>query len=485
MHDTSDLDLQTVTARARAAGIRQVRLFFADMLGANKCVVIPVSDLAKALDGRVTFDGGSIDGFARDQEIDMILKPDPLTFALLPHADGALPEARLLCEIAMPDGKPFEGCSRMALRRILGEAQETLPNLRTRIEVEFYLFIMPSEDDTPVTHDPASYFDVSFCDRGESVRSEIVAALEEMGIAVAAAHHEHAPSQHEIDLGEGSVLAAADALFTLRMIAKEVAARHGMLATFMPKPLENSAGSGLHFYFDWGPETEREEPLLDPLVSLKAMDGREAVDPEADSSAYALDEELDLDAQELQAILRDRREEPNERLYAVGGLLAHALACTAICNPLVNSYKRIVTAWDAPVYTVWSHRSANALVRMPSDHAASTLEVRSPDPSCNPYLALAVLIASMLDGFRRKRLPGAPFTGNTYTLTNDERIELGIRQLPKSLRQALLELERDVVVRNALGDHIYRAFNDVKRREYEAYRRAVHPWERKTYLRRY
>lgn len=475
----SDCSIQSVTERARAAGIRQVRLFFADMLGGSKCIVIPAGDLKKALDGQVTFDGGSIDGFARDQEIDMVLKPDPATFALLPHADGIAPEGRLLCEIAMPEGEPFEGCSRTTLRRVLGQAQETLPNLSTRIEVEFYLFAMPAEDETPLSHDAASYFDVSFCDRGESVRTEIVAALEEMGIAVAAAHHEHAPGQHEIDLGEGSVLAAADALFTLRMIAKHVAARHGMLATFMPKPLENSAGSGLHFYFRWGPEMAREEQLA-ATASESAP-----TDPEADDPAYALEEQRDLDAQALQAILRDRREEPNERLYGVGGLLAHALACTAICNPLVNSYKRLVTAWDAPVYTVWSHRSANALVRVPSDSAASTLEMRSPDPACNPYLALAVLIASMIDGFHRKRLPGPPFTGNTYTLTNDERIELGIRQLPKSLRQALLELERDVVVRNALGDHIYRAFNDAKRREYEAYRRAVHPWERKTYLRRY
>jgi glutamine synthetase len=474
-----NIEAANVINRAQEVGVRQVRLFFADVLGASKCVVIPVRELQKAMDGKVTFDGGSIDGFVRDQEIDMILKPDPATFAILPRSDGAPPEARLICAIAMPDGEPFEGCSRTTLRRVLDEAQETLPNLRTRIEVEFYLFPKLDDDDGPQTTDAASYFDVSSCDNGEIVRNEIVAALEEMGIPVATAHHEHAPGQHEIDLGEGNVLAAADALFTLRMIAKQIAARHGMHATFMPKPLENSAGNGLHFYFNWGIEQALEEqgPIGTGDVTPP--------DPEFDVGVYARDEELDLDAQELQAFLHDRREQPHERLYGVGGLLAHALACTAICNPLVNSYKRLVTAWDAPVYTVWSHRSANALVRVPNDPATSTLEMRSPDPSCNPYLAFAVLIASIVDGFRRKRLPGDPFTGNTYSLTADEKFERGIRQLPKSLRAALVELERDIVVRNALGDHIYHAFNDAKRSEYEAYRRAVHPWERKAYLRRY
>lgn len=473
------VDSSLVVTKAREAGVRYVRLFFADVLGASKCVVIPVSDLEKALAGEVTFDGGSINGFVRDQEIDMILRPDPSTFALLPQPEGTPLEARLICDIAMPDGEPFEGCPRTTLRRILDNASDVLPRLRTAIEVEFYLF-EALVDDVPQTYDAASYFDISVIDRGETVRTAIVAALEGMGIAIAAAHHEHAPGQHEIDLGETGVLAAADQLLTMRLIAKQTAARFGMHATFMPKPLENSAGSGLHFYFHWGTDKTRDDTVKSANNVEIAMP-----DPEFDAASYARDEEMDFDAQELQAFLHDRRDELDERLYGVGGLLAHAPACTAICNPLVNSYKRLVTEWDAPVFTVWSHRSANALVRVPNDPKCAKLEMRSPDPACNPYLALGVLVASIVDGFRTKLLPGDPLVGNTYGLTDDEKVERGIRHLPKSLRQALAELANDTVIRNALGDHIYHAFHDAKRREYESYRRAVHPWERKTYIRRY
>ena len=374
---------------------------------------------------------------------------------------------------------PIDGDTEHLVGAGLGvQRADALPLLRTAIEVEFYLFD-GFVDELPHTDDAASYFDISVIDRGEAVRTAIVTALEDMGIAVAAAHHEHAKGQHEIDIAETNVLAAADQLFTLRIIAKQIAAKFGMHATFMPKPLENSAGSGLHFYFHWG--TDRAAEVLPPRVAADIA----APDPEIDAAIYAHDEELDRDAQELQAFLYDRRDEPDERLYGVGGLLAHALACTAICNPLVNSYKRLVTAWDAPVYTVWSHRSANALVRVPHDSTTTRLEMRSPDPACNPYLALGVLIASIVDGFRSKHLPGDPLVGNTYGLTDDEKVERGIRHLPKSLRQALIELSNDTVIRNALGDHIYHAFHDAKIREYEAYRRAVHPWERKTYLRRY
>jgi glutamine synthetase len=240
-------------------------------------------------------------------------------------------------------------------------------------------------------------------------------------------------------------MTTADALVTTRIVAKHVAARNGLHATFMPKPLETLAGSGVHVYF--------------------------ALENGASESG-------DEDA--------GRREEfGEESLFAVGGLLQHAPAFTAVCNPTVNSYKRLVAAWDAPIYTVWSQRSANALVRIPELPGPPRIEVRSADPSCNPYLALAVLLASVADGMRTHQLPGDPLTGSTYDLNEREREKRRIRTLPKSLRQALLELDADAVVRGALGDHVYQAFRDAKRAEYERYRRAVHPWEREAYLRVY
>jgi glutamine synthetase len=265
-----------------------------------------------------------------------------------------------------------------------------------------------------------------------------------MGLGVASTHHEHGAGQHEIDIKETGLLAAADALITIRTVAKHVAARHGLHATFMPKPSEALAGSGVHVYF-----------------ALPAA----PVDTDIGAGQDGL---------------------PEDALFAIGGLLEHAPAFTAICNPTVNSYKRLVAAWDAPIYTVWSYRSANSLVRVPAPEAGrSRIEVRSADPTCNPYLAMAVLLASIAQGVRSHVLPGDPLIGSTYDLNERERERRRIRTLPKSLRQALIELDRDLVVRGALGDHIYHAFRDAKFAEYETYRRAVHPWERAAYLRVY
>ena len=317
---------------AKERDVRFVRLAFADVLGVSKNVSIPASELEAALDGKVTFDGGSIDGFVRGEELDMILQPDPATFALYPWPGN---EARLLCDIAMPDGSPFEGCPRTTLKRAVEACRRAVPDLAVSIEIEFYLFdAQESEFGSTRTADVGSYFDFSANDRGEDARSAIVSALQSMGVAVASAHHEHGAGQHEIDFPHSGVLQAADALLTLRTIAKHVAAGFGLEATFMPKPLEDRAGNGLHVNFRVGED---------------------------------------------------------EKLYAIGGLLTHAPALTAVCNSTVNSYKRLVAAWDAPIYTVWSERSANALVRVPPHEHPPQVEMRSPDPACNPYLALAVL----------------------------------------------------------------------------------------------
>ena len=421
-----------VVKLARERNVRFVRLVFADIFGVSKNVSIPVESLEAALDGRVTFDGGSIDGFVRGEELDMLLRPDPSTFAVYPWAaapDGR--EARLICDIAMPDGSPFEGCPRTTLRRAI-ESAPALNGTRVGLEIEFYLFERRGEMESTATSDVGSYFDFSAGDRGEEARNAIVAALQSMGVPIASAHHEHGAGQHEIDVAHDDPLAAADHALTLRSLAKHIAPDFNLEATFMPKPLEERAGSGLHADF---------------------------------RLADASDEET--------------------ALYVVGGLLAHAPATTAICNPTVNSYKRLVAAWDAPVYAVWSASSANALVRVPPGQRPPRVEMRSPDPACNPYLALAVLIGAAADGIARETLPGPPLAGSTYDLSNRDRRERGIGTLPKSLRQAIDELDGDAVVRASLGDHLYHAFRDAKLEEYERYRRAVHPWERDQYLRLY
>jgi glutamine synthetase len=421
-----------VVKLAREQSVRFVRLVFADIFGVSKNVSIPVGELENALEGRVTFDGGSIDGFVRGEELDMRLRPDATTFAIYPWPAPEGREARLICDIAMPDGQPFEGCPRTTLRRAV-ESAGALAGLQVGLEVEFYLFARaPGSLASTSTSDVGSYFDFSANDRGEEARNAIVAALQSMGVPVASAHHEHGAGQHEIDVAHDAPLAAADHALTLRTLAKHVAAAFDLDATFMPKPLEDRAGSGLHVDFRLGAGAD--EPTA---------------------------------------------------LYVVGGLLAHAPAATAICNPTVNSYKRLVAAWDAPIYTVWSHRSANALVRVPPEQSPPRVEMRSPDPACNPYLALAVLIGAAADGLARATLPGPPLAGSTYDLDAQERRERGIGTLPKSLRQAIDELDRDAVVRGALGDHLFHAFRDAKLEEYERYRRAVHPWERERYLRLY
>ncbi|GAC1301605.1 MAG: type I glutamate--ammonia ligase [Vulcanimicrobiaceae bacterium] len=441
-HPNGKLQKRDVLKAAKERNVRFVRLSFVDILGISKNVTIPVAELERAIEGKVTFDGGSIDGFVRGEEADMMLLPDLATFAVYPWTANGHTEARLICDIATPDGEAFEGCPRTTLRRAVEDAGDVVRGLQSGLEVEFYLFDVDAQNQpTTTSNDVGSYFDINESDRGETARLEIVLALEAMGFGVSSAHHEHGAGQHEVDLKETGPLAAADALITIRTVAKHIAARHALHATFMPKPTETLAGSGVHVYFSLQENAEA------PVASGELGE---------------------------------------ETLFAIGGLLQHAPAFTAICNPTVNSYKRLVAAWDAPIYTVWSHRSANALVRVPSpEDGRSRIEVRSADPSCNPYLAMTVLLASVAHGVRTHVLPGDPLTGSTYDLNERERDRRRIRTLPKSLRQALTELDNDLVVRGALGDHIYHAFRDAKMAEYERYRRAVHPWERDAYLRVY
>ena len=436
--------------RAKDLGIRFVRLQFSDIHGITKNVAIPVKELDAAMDGNVVFDGSCIEGFVRFEEADMYLAPDPGTFAVLPTVEGAPLEARLICDVVNPDGTPFEGCPRSTLRRTVEAVHADGFTVHAAAEIEFFLFEQgPDGQPTTATADRGSYFDLSPIDRGDLARRDVSLALEEMGIRVEATHHEVAPGQHEIDLAFTDALALADSVATARFVVKTVAARHGLHATFMPKPHAQQDGSGLHF------------------TQYLARDG-----------VNAFTATLDAD---LGGAMSPKLSEMG--LAYVGGLLAHARGFTAITNPTVNSYKRLVPGYDAPCYASWSHRAKSALVRVPPDHGAGAhVELRSPDPSCNPYLALACIIASGLDGIRRKSVPGDSVDANVALLPEGERAALGVDQLPASLQEAIAALDADQLVQAALGDHSYHRFREAKLAEWEAYRLQVHPWEYNAYL---
>jgi glutamine synthetase len=431
-----------LSKRAKDLGVQFVRLQFNDIHGVTKNVAIPVNELDVALEGNVVFDGSCIEGFVRFEEADMYLTPDPSTFALLPTAPGAPVEARLMCDVRDPDGSPFEGCPRSTLRRTLDEAQALGYAVHAGAELEFFLFERSADGHaTTLTNDKGSYFDLSPMDRGDVARRDAALALEAMGIRVSATHHEVSPGQHEIDLAPTDMLALADAVATARVVVKTVAARHGLNATFMPKPLLHHDGSGLH------------------VSQFLSAEGANAF--RAPGEAFDLSE---------------------VGLAYVGGLLAHARGFTAITNPTVNSYKRLVPGYDAPSYVSWSQRAKSSLVRVPLERGEVRVELRSPDPSCNSYLAFACMVKAGLDGLRRKLVPGDPTDVNVSTMSDDERAQLGIEQLPASLQEAIAALDADPVVRSALGDHSYHRFREAKLAEWEAYRTQVHPWELEAYL---
>ena len=433
-----------IPKRARELGIQFVRLQFDDIHGVTKNVAIPAKELEDALEGNVVFDGSCIEGFVRFEEADMYLMPDPATFAVLPTAPGAPVEARLMCDVKNPDGTPFEGCPRSTLKRALDEAAALGYGVRAAAEIEFFLFEAPAAGSSAVTTtDTGSYFDLSPMDRGDLARRDAALVLDDMGIRVSATHHEVSPGQHEIDLAATDMLALADGVATARVVVKTIAARHGLNATFMPKPLLHRDGSGLHI-----------------AQYLAAADGSNAF---LASGAPANLSEVGL--------------------AYVGGLLDHARGFTAITNPTVNSYKRLVPGYDAPSYVTWSRRAKSSLVRVPDERAGDVrVELRSPDPSCNPYLAFACIVKAGLDGVRRKLVPGDPVDANVSTMGDDERSELGVEQLPTSLQEAIAALDADAVTRSALGDHSYHRFREAKLAEWESYRTQVTPWELDAYL---
>jgi len=434
---------QEVLERARELGVQFVRLQFTDILGVMKNVAIPVQSLPKALNGEIMFDGSSIEGFVRIEEEDMYLDPDPDTFQVFPWSQPEARTARLMCDIKNPDGSPFAGCPRSALKRVLQEARDMGYQVMVGPEPEFFLFQYDKEGKPTVkTTDEAGYFDLSPVDLGEDARREVVLALEAMGFEIEATHHEVAPGQHEIDFRQADALVTADNIATFRFVVRTVARKNGFHATFMPKPIAGVNGSGLHLH----------------------------------QSLYQGGDNAFFDPKQPNGLSR-------VMLRYISGLMAHAKAFTAITNPLINSYKRLVPGYEAPVYIAWSMANRSPMIRVPASRGAGTrIELRSPDPSCNPYLALAVTIRAGLDGLKHKYEIPAPITRNIYRMHESERRELGIENLPESLAEALDHLENDPVVWEALGDHIASRFIEAKRVEWDVYRHEVHDWELEQYL---
>lgn len=434
-----------ILRRAAQQDVKFIRLQFTDILGILKNVAIPVSQLERALADQVMFDGSSIEGFTRIEESDMTLHPDFNTYTIFPWRSGEKGSvARLICDVYLPNNQPFPGDPRFVLRRVLDQAKEMGFDVMAGPECEFFLFRRDNEGrPVPVTHDEAGYFDLGPVDKGEDARRDIVLALEEMGFEVEASHHEVAQGQHEIDFKYDDALVAADRVATFKFVTRAIANQHGLHATFMPKPLFGVCGSGMH-----------------TNLSLFTSDGRNAFyDP---AMPFQLSETA---------------------LHFIGGMLAHAPGYTLITNPLVNSYKRLVPGYEAPCYISWSAQNRSALIRVPSGRENATrVELRSPDPSCNSYLAFAAIIAAGLDGIRNRTMPPASMNRNIYLMPPEERAYHGIASLPGSLEEALNAFERDTVILEALGEHIVDRITEAKRIEWDVYRSQVHQWELEQYL---
>ncbi|MGI6357537.1 MAG: type I glutamate--ammonia ligase [Bacillota bacterium] len=432
---------------AKENDIRFIRLQFTDLLGTIKNVEIPVSQLPKALDNKMMFDGSSIEGFARIEESDMYLWPDLDTWLVLPWGSDEGGIARLICDVHNPDGSPFLGDPRQILKNTLQAAEAMgFTTMNVGPEPEFFLFKLDDQGKPTLNlNDKGGYFDLAPTDMGENCRRDIVLTLDHMGYHVEASHHESAPGQHEIDFQYTDALAAADNIITFKLVVRNVARKHNLHATFMPKPLYGIAGSGMHTH----------QSLFSGDVNCFADD----------------QDELGLSQ--------------TARQY-LAGILHHARGMAAITNPTVNSYKRLVPGFEAPTYVAWSQKNRSPLVRIPAARGASTrLEVRNPDPACNPYLALAVMLAAGLDGIKRQlQLPPATDV-NVYKLSKAQLQELGIDSLPENLREALHCLQQDEVICRTLGEPALGNFVRAKEIEWKRYQQQVHAWEREHYLELY
>lgn len=420
-----------------------IRLQFTDMFGNLKNVAITTRQLEKALNNECMFDGSSIEGFVRIEESDMFLHPDLDTYVTFPWRPQQGKVARFICDVYTAEGKPFVGDPRYILKKIVNEAESMGYSFDVGPELEFFLFNMEENGQpTTETNERAGYFDLGPLDFGENARRDMVLTLEDMGISIEASHHEVAPAQHEIDIKYNDALTTADNIMTFKLVARTIAKRHGLHATFMPKPKYGVDGSGMHVN-----------------MSLKKNGINIFDDPTG---------KLGLS---------------KEAYYFMAGIMKHIKSMTAITNPLVNSYKRLVPNFEAPVYIAWSASNRSPLIRIPAGRGSSTrIELRCPDPSANPYLTLAICLAAGLDGIKNKLTPPDSVDKNIFALTDEERNALGVNRLPANLCEAVSELENSEFIRKVLGEHLSRKYIKAKKVEWEDYRTQVTRWEIDQYL---
>ena len=445
--DKKDFTKEEIISLIKEHNIKFIKLQFVDINGQVKNMSIPSEHIDKALDNEIMLDGSSIKGFRSIETSDMFFYPDINSFQILPWRNQeGVNCARLICDIYNADGTPFEGCPRCNLKRVMEKAKKMGYSMNIGPEAEFFLFSRDKDGNvTTETQDSAGYYDVGPEDLGEDIRSDIVLTLQEMGFDIEASHHEVADGQHEIDFRYADILTAADNVTSFKVAVKAIAAKHNLHATFMPKPIFGINGSGMHCN-----------------ISL-FKDGENAFYDE--NAEYQLSDTAK---------------------YAVGGILKHVKSITAITNPTVNSYKRLVPGYEAPVYLAWSLANRSALVRVPAKRGVSTrVELRSPDPSCNPYLAFAAILECALDGIRNQIDPPDPVESNIYKLTTKERKKQRIDSLPGSLNDALEQMDKSLVARAALGEHIFKEFNVAKKKEWDSFRTYVSQWELDKYLKRY
>lgn len=423
-----------------------IRLQFTDMFGSLKNVAITASQLEKALNNECMFDGSSIEGFVRIEESDMYLHPDLSTMEIFPWRPQQGKVARLICDVYRPNGMPFEGDPRYILKRAIKEAEDLGYRFEVGPECEFFLFHTDENAlPTTITHEQAGYFDLGPVDFGENARRDMVLTLEDMGFIIEASHHEVAPAQHEIDFKYDEALSTADNIMTFKLAVKTIAKRHGLHATFMPKPKFGVNGSGMHIN-----------------MSLSKEGKNIFADPS---------DELGLS---------------KEAYYFIGGIMKHMKGMTAITNPLVNSYKRLVPGYEAPVYIAWSATNRSPLIRIPASRGEGTrIELRCPDPSANPYLALAVCLRAGLDGISNRIMPPKSVDRNIFTMTPDERKEAKIEALPGTLIEAVHELEKDEFIQAVLGKHVSDKYLEAKKAEWAEYSSQVTEWEIGVYLNKF
>lgn len=438
----SNKSKEYVIRLAKEHDVRFIRLWFTDILGFLKSFAITIDELEEALECGIGFDGSAIEGFARIDESDMLAVPDPHTFTLLPWRPSENAVARMFCEIRHPGGKVFEGDPRHVLKRNLERASKDGFTFYVGPELEFFLF---KSVEAPLPLDMGGYFDLTPLDAASDLRRDIILAMEEMGIGVEYSHHEAAPSQHEIDFRYTDALTMADNVMTYRLVVKEIAFKHGVYASFMPKPLSDRNGSGMH-------------------VNMSLFRG--------ERNAF-------FDASDSLHLSKTAR-------YFMAGLLKHIPEITLVLNQWVNSYKRLIPGFEAPVYITWAKHNRSDLIRIPrykpGREAAARIELRSPDPACNPYLAFSVILAAGLEGIDRKESLPPPVEENVFELTDMERARRGIKILPGTIGDAIALAEGSSLLRRALGDHVHQSFLKNKKIEYDRFRRALTDFELKTYF---